>query len=115
MRDAYSHEVISHGFWPGSGRGTNFGDGPVNEPVFYAYSVPQPSGFERITAEPSGAFYSTELGEFILPYRSVHASTNPDTALRAFIDSTYTHAADLAGWDRAALERAARPPHARAG
>ena len=114
MRDAYSHEVISHGFWPGSGRGTNFGEGPVNEPAFYAYAVPPPPGFERIQVEPAGAFYQTELGEFILPYNTMRRSEKPDRALLAFIDSTYAHAADLAAWDRASLERP-RPQHARAG
>jgi hypothetical protein len=114
MRDAYSHEVISHGFWPGSGRGTNFGEGPVNEPAFYAYAVPPPPGFERIPVEPAGAFYQTGLGEFILPYNVMRRSNTPERALLAFIDSTYAHAADLAAWDRATLERP-RPLHARAG
>jgi len=105
MRDAYSHEVISHGFWPGSGAGTVFGDGPVNEPAFYAYAAPSPAGFEQIHVEPTGAFYHRELGEFILPYRIVRSSSDPDATLLAFIDSTYSHAADLARWDRASLER----------
>jgi hypothetical protein len=114
MRDAYSHEVISHGFWPGSGRGTNFGEGPVNEPAFYAYAVPPPAGFEQIPVKPAEAFYQTELAEFILPYNAVRRSADPARALLAFIDSTYAHAADLARWDRASLERP-RPQHARAG
>jgi len=105
MRDAYSHEVISHGFWPGSGPGTAFGPGPVDEPAFYAYGAPSPPGFEQIHVEPPGAFYHRELGEFILPYRVVREAANPEQALLAFIDSTYTHAADLAAWDRASLER----------
>jgi hypothetical protein len=105
MRDAYSHEVISHGFWPGSGPGTLFGEGPVNEPAFYAYAAPSPRGLEQIHVEPSGVFYDRELGEFILPYRVVRSSTDPGQALLTFIDSTYSHAADLARWDRASLER----------
>jgi hypothetical protein len=105
MREAYSHEVISHGFWPGSGSGTLFGAGAVDEPVFYAYAVPPPPGFEQIHVEPAGAFYHRELGEFILPYRLVRGSANPEAALLAFINSTYAHAADLAGWDRTSLER----------
>ena len=107
MRDAYSHEVISHGFWPGSGSGTLFGPGPVDEPAFYAYAVPAPPGFDQIAVQPAGAFYHHELGEFILPYRIVRGSSDPDAALLAFLDSTYTHAADLAAWDRASLERRA--------
>jgi len=107
MRDAYSHEVISHGFWPGSGRGTAFGPGPVDEPAFYGYAAPTPPGFEQIHVEPAGAFYHRELGEFILPYRVVRTASDPERALLAFIDSTYTHAADLAAWDRASLERPA--------
>jgi len=97
MRDAYSHEVISHGFWPGSG--------PVQEPAFYAYAVPSPPGFESIAVEPAGAYYHRELGEFILPYNAMRSAADPDRALRVFIDSTYTQAAALAGWDRQALER----------
>jgi hypothetical protein len=107
MREAYSHEVISHGFWPGSGVGTLYGAGPVDEPAFYAYAAPAPPGFEQIHVEPAGAFYHRELGEFILPYRAVREAANPDQALLTFIDSTYTHAADLAAWDRASLEHRA--------
>jgi hypothetical protein len=98
MREAYSHEVISHGFWPGSG--------PVLEPAFYAYAVPAPAGFDDAIVEPSAAFYHRELGEFILPYDAVRSSPDPDGAIRRFVDSTYDAAATLAGWDRAQLERA---------
>ena len=107
MREAYSHEVISHGFWPGSGPGTMFGPGPVDEPVFYAYAVPEPQGFKTSRIEPAGAFYHEVLGEFILPYGAVQSAANPDAALLAFVDSTYARAADLASWDRTALERPA--------
>jgi hypothetical protein len=77
----------------------------VNEPAFYAYAVPEPSGFKTSDVEPRGAFYHSELGEFILPYRIVQSANDSDAALSAFIDSTYSHAADLASWDREALER----------
>jgi hypothetical protein len=97
MRDAYSHEVISHGFWPGSG--------PVLEPAFYAYAVPAPAGLERASVKPPAAFYHQELGEFILPYESVRTSAAPEAAIRAFVDSTYDQAATLANWNRAELER----------
>jgi hypothetical protein len=107
MREAYSHEVISHGFWPGGGPSTVFGHGPVEEPVFYAYAVPAPPGFEQIPVEPSAAFYQRDFAEFVLPYKAVQGAADPDRALLQFIDSTYTNAATLAGWDRAALERAA--------
>jgi len=100
MREAYSHEVISHGFWPGSG--------PVLEPAFYAYAVPEPPGFKEARARPDAAFYHRELGEFILPYEAVRTSPSPEAAILAFVESTYEHGADLAGWDRAALE-AIRP------
>jgi hypothetical protein len=105
MRDAYSHEVISHGFWPGSGPGTAFGPGPVDEPAFYAYAVPEPSGFKTSDIEPRGAFYHVKLGEFILPYRIVQSAKDSEAALLAFVESSYSHAADLASWDRVALER----------
>jgi len=101
MREAYSHEVISHGFWPGSG--------PVQEPAFYAYAAPAPAGFESIAVRPAAAFYHRELGEFILPYEAVRTADDPDAALRAFVDSTYDGAATLARWDRPALERSAVP------
>jgi hypothetical protein len=97
MRDAYSHEVISHGFWPGSG--------PLLEPAFYAYAVPAPAGFESIAVQPGGAFYHQEMGEFILPYESVRTAPSPEAAIRSFIESTYEQAANLANWNRAALER----------
>jgi Family of unknown function (DUF5996) len=99
MRDAYSHEVISHGFWPGSG--------PVLEPAFYAYCVPEPPGLKTAPVQPAAAFYHAGIGEFILPYEAVRSATSPDAEIHAFIDSTYGQAATLAGWDRAALERAA--------
>jgi len=98
MREAYSHEVISHGFWPGSG--------PVLEPAFYGYAVPEPIGFKDARVRPEGAYYHREFGEFILPYEAVRQSPSPDNAIYAFIDSTYDVAATLAHWDRAALERA---------
>jgi hypothetical protein len=97
MREAYSHEVISHGFWPGSG--------PILEPAFYAYAVPEPDGFKTAAVKPAAAYYHLELGEFILPYEAVRTAASPDAAITAFIDSTYDRAATLAKWDRAALER----------
>jgi hypothetical protein len=97
MREAYSHEVISHGFWPGSG--------PVQAPAFYAYAVPAPDGFDRLRVRPEAAFYHQEMGEFILPYEAVRTDADPERALLSFIESTYAEASTLAGWDRAALDR----------
>jgi hypothetical protein len=102
MRDAYSHEVISHGFWPGSA--------PVLEPAFYAYAVPEPQGFKTAIAQPDGAYYHAELNEFILPYDAVRAALSPEAAIAAFVNSTYDQAATLAAWDRAALDRSAPAP-----
>jgi hypothetical protein len=102
MREAYSHEVISHGFWPGSP--------PVLEPAFYAYVVPEPPGLKTISIQPDGAYYHSELSEFLLPYEAVRSAANPEAAIAAFIESTYTRAATLAGWDRPALERPVRRP-----
>jgi len=96
QRDAYSHEVISHGFWPGSA--------PLLEPAFYAYAVPEPPGFKTAAVQPDGAYYHTGLNEFILPYEAVRRAASPEAALAAFVDSTYGQAATLAGWDRTALE-----------
>jgi hypothetical protein len=97
MRDAYSHEVISHGFWPGSG--------PLLEPAFYAYAVPAPAGLGDCAVEPSAAYYHRELGEFILPYEAARTAPSPEESIRKFVNSTYEQAAGLAGWDRRALER----------
>jgi hypothetical protein len=96
-RDAYSHEVSSAGFWPGGG--------PVPYPAFYSYAYPQPPGFAEAAVQPAGAFFSRELGEFVLPYDLVRRAGSPDEVLLAFLQSTYEAAADLAQWDRAALER----------
>ncbi len=97
MRDAYSHEVISHGFWPGGG--------PILEPVFYAYAAPVPAGLEEAHVEPEAAYYHRDLGEFILPYEAVRTAASPDQAILSFVETTYARAATLAGWDRAALAR----------
>jgi Family of unknown function (DUF5996) len=100
MRDAYSHEVISHGFWPGSA--------PVLEPAFYAYAVPEPQGLKDASVRPDGAYYHKELGEFVLPYDAVRSVASPERAIMEFVDSTYAAAATLAKWDRAALETNSR-------
>jgi hypothetical protein len=97
MREAYSHEVISHGFWPGSG--------PILEPAFYAYAVPEPAGLKQQRVRPEGAYYHAEMGEFILPYEAARSAPAPSDAITEFVDSTYAAAATLAGWDRAALDR----------
>ncbi len=92
---AYSHEVSSCGFWPG-------GDGA--EGGFYAYAYPEPTGFADWLVEPSAAYYDAKLGEFILPYSAVRTSSDPESTLLAFCQSTYEAAATLAHWDRSALE-----------
>ncbi len=96
-REAYSHEVISHGWWPGGGA--------VNEPAFYAYAAPEPDGFKSAAVTPRAAFYSKDFNEFILPYEAVRIGNDPEKELTAFLDSTYDAGARLAGWDRSALER----------
>ena len=96
-REAYSHEVSSAGFWPGGG--------PMRQAIFYSYAYPEPPGFGERTPRPEGALYSKDWGEFILPYDAVRQSPHPDAALRAFLDSTYEAAAELAHWDREALEK----------
>jgi hypothetical protein len=96
-REAYSHEVISHGWWPGGG--------PVNEPAFYAYAAPEPPGLKTASVSPAAAFYSTEMSEFILPYDAVRRSADPEGDLQTFLRTTYDAAAALARWDRHSLER----------
>lgn len=96
-REAYSHEVISHGFWPGQG--------PLGKPAFYSYTAPAPEGLSNAPIRPEKAFYSTEMGEFLMLYDDVRLAPNPAEALLEFCQSTYEAGAELANWDRAALER----------
>ena len=91
---AYSHEVSSCGYWPG---------GSV-EGSFYAYAYPQPAGFADWAVAPEAAYFDDAMGEFILPYTAVRTAEDPDATLMAFLQTTYDAAAELAGWDRAALE-----------
>jgi hypothetical protein len=97
VREAYSHEVSSAGFWPGNSA--------APEPVFYSYAYPEPEGFAGWRPEPDEAYYSPEMKEFILPYEVVRRAKEPDRTLMRFLQSAYEAAADLGKWDRAALER----------
>jgi len=94
--EAYSHEVSSAGFWPGSGA--------IDYPAFYSYAYPEPEGFRSARVRPEAAFFSEALGEFILPYDAVRTAPDPDQALLAFLQSSYEAAANAAKWDRGALE-----------
>ena len=96
-REAYSHEVISCGFWPGDRR--------FKYPAFYSYTAPAPSGIEKAAVRPSGGHWDTQLSEFILKYDDARAAASPDQAVLDFCQSTYEAGAKLALWDRAALER----------
>jgi hypothetical protein len=96
MEEAYSHEVSSAGFWPGTGLG---------EVAFYAYAYPSPAGFNEYKVQPEAAYFHDKLGEFILPYEAVRATGNPAQTLLSFLQTTYEAAATLAHWDRDALER----------
>ena len=97
-REAYSHECISAGWWPGT-----IG-GPIEDAAFYAYVYPEPAGCPEAKVQPHEAHYNLTLREWILPYEAVRTAPDPEAALVAFLQSTYAAAADLAGWDRAALE-----------
>ncbi|GGC11771.1 hypothetical protein GCM10011494_33230 [Novosphingobium endophyticum] len=94
-REAYSHEVSSAGFWPGSDA--------YPQAAFYSYAYPEPPGFHTAKVPEEAAFDET-LGEFVLPYAAVCGATNPDALLLDFLSTTYAAAADNGGWDRAALE-----------
>ena len=97
IREAYSQEVSSCGFWPGGG--------PVPFAAFYSYAYPEPPGFSEARVAPRSAFYSTDLREFVLPYDVVRQSHSRDETLLEFLQTTYEAAADLGKWDRGALER----------
>jgi hypothetical protein len=102
--EAYSHEVSSAGFWPGSGA--------IDYPAFYSYAYPEPPGYRATTVRPDAAFFSEALGEFILPYDAVRTAADPDQALLNFLQSSYEAAADAGKWDREALECAPGEPGA---
>jgi hypothetical protein len=96
MREAYSHEVSSCGFWAGAGLGM---------PAFYAYAYPEPDRFQPYPIQPNEAFYNEALRLFLLPYEAVRTAVSPDETLLGFVQTTYEAAANLAQWDRASLER----------
>ena len=104
-KEAYSHEVISHGFWPGDGE-------VIKDAAFYAYAAPEPAGFRDQRVMPSKAFYSGEKNEFFLMYDDVRLAHSPEQALMEFCQSTYEAGANLGHWDRANLERPAASTHA---
>ena len=95
-QEAYSHEVSSAGFWPGGGA--------IDYPAYYSYAYPAPEGFAAARVRPQQAFFSNELGEFVLPYDAVREADDPRAALLDFLQSTYEAAADLGNWDRSTLE-----------
>lgn len=96
-REAYSHEVSSAGFWAGSEQ--------YPHPAFYSYAYPEPPGFAHARVQPASAHYDTTLREFVLPYESLRNAASPETDLFDFLQTTYEAAANLAKWDRSALER----------
>ena len=96
-REGYSHECSSAGFWPGGGA--------IQEPAFYSYTAPEPSGFEAVRVRPGEAFYSEDLGQFLYRYDDLRAAADPEKALLEFFQSTYEAGADRGGWDRLVLER----------
>ncbi len=97
-KEAYSHEVISHGFWPGDGE-------IVKDAAFYAYAAPEPAGFKDRRILPAKAFYSAEKSEFFLMYDNMRLSESPEQTLLDFCQSTYEAGADLGNWDRSNLDR----------
>lgn len=101
VREAYSHEEFSAGFWPG-GNGV--------DAAFYAYAYPEPQGYAQSRIHPGTAGWNQQLKEFLLPYEAARACADPGAAVREFLNSTYEAAADLANWDRAALERRPKQP-----
>jgi Family of unknown function (DUF5996) len=102
MREAYSHELSSAGFWPGGGG--------IDYAAFYSYAYPQPADFGAVSVEPKEAFFSQALGEFLLPYDAVRTANDPDVNLLTFLQNTYDAAVGLGHWDRAALECAMGRP-----
>jgi hypothetical protein len=98
-REAYSHEVISAGFWPGGG--------DVKGPAFYAYAAPEPVGFAEAHVGPAKAFYHPQMHEFLLMYDDFRRASSPRASLLEFLQSTYDAGASLGKWNREELERPA--------
>lgn len=96
VEEAYSHEVMSFGFWPGSEI--------LPEAAFYTYLYPEPEGYKDADPDPDEAYYHPELREFVLPYKAVQQAQDPVAKLREFLDSTYATGTALAKWDRESLE-----------
>ena len=96
-REAYSHEVISAGFWPGGG--------DIKGAAFYCYAAPEPAGFGAQTVSPAEAIYHPQLHEYLLMYDDVRRASSPREVLLSFLHSTYDAGANLARWDRKELER----------
>jgi Family of unknown function (DUF5996) len=97
MQEAYSHEVISAGWWPGTDE--------LNGSAFYCYAAPEPKGFKESKIRPPSGYYHAGIGEFVLPYESINKAASPSAALLDFLQSTYEASAISAGWNRDALER----------
>lgn len=100
-KEAYSHECISAGFWPGGG--------PVEDAAFYSYAAPPPEGYGSERARPDVAYFDAAWHEYILMYEDVRRAADPDQAVRDFLQSTYETGAKFAHWDRASLERPTDP------
>lgn len=96
VREAYSHEVMSVGFWPGNDM--------FPEAAFYAYAYPEPNGFSKARIVPPEAYYHKDMHEFILPYEEVRHAIDPHSTVKSFFDSCYRAAANLGRWDRDILE-----------
>jgi len=96
-REAYSHEVMSFGFWPGTP--------DVSDTAFCAYAAPEPEGFRRLPGLPAGASYHDMLGEYLLPYETVRTSASPKSLLMDFLQTVYVGGATLGRWDRKSLDR----------
>jgi hypothetical protein len=96
-REAYSHEVISAGWWPGGG--------DIQNPAFYVYAAPEPAGFAEARVQPSKAFYHPQMHEFLLMYDDVRNAASPKADVLAFLQSTYDAGANLGNWNREELER----------
>jgi hypothetical protein len=99
QREAYSHEVIAFGFWPG--------DANAPAPAFYTYTAPEPANLTRMTLAPAGAAWALSgTGHMgVLSYDAVRGADDPAAALLAFLGSGYDAGTHAAGWDTGALAR----------
>jgi len=90
MRNAMDAQEIAVGWWPGDPR--------YPHAAFYAYAHPAPEGLGEGAISPA-ARWEPELGEYVLDWEDVRASSDPHGFALDFARSAFQHACEVCGWD----------------